>query len=70
MGTKGKHVKPYKSNKTYNKIFKHRKVNFTLSDKVFNETNAKDNTGMRVAVCPCDASSCDFTIISSNFKNT
>lgn len=43
------------------------KLNFTFSNKVFNETNVKDNTGMRVAVCPCDASS--WNVTSSHKKN-
>lgn len=32
-------------------------IEFTLSDNVFNETNLKDSTGIRVALCPCVANS-------------
>lgn len=50
-----KHTCAHKSNSVLDILIN---MTFTLSDKVFNETNLKDNTGMRVALCPCEASSC------------
>lgn len=39
-----------------------KKMELTLSVKVFNETNLNDSTGIRVALCPCDVSSCGIKI--------
>lgn len=42
---------------------------FTLSVKVFNDTNLKDSTGSRVPLCPRDSSSFGVKIITVQLTN-